>query len=332
MRRCSWLVLGCLWTLAQATAAPLFETEEPLALVLTGPLAQTLGDRSTDPAYLPYTLREGDSTAEVSVRPRGASRRSICRFPPLRLKFPRSGTPASFTGQDKLKLVTHCNRRASAEQNVLEEYLAYRLLNAVTDASFRVRPLHVTYVDAAHPQRSTLTRWAFVIEDVQALAARLGGSHLEPRRAAPAPLDADHAALISLFQYLIGNTDFALDKRRENQRCCHNAKLVARTDGLISVPYDFDQSGLVDAAYAGANPVHNARDVRTRVYVGACVPTDTLQDALDTLRQHRARLTRTVDAIPGMTASTRRRAHSYIDRFYDRTRPDNVARLLRGCR
>ena len=101
----------------------------------------------------------------LKVKPRGKSRRddAACKFPPLRLNFPKetpSGTP--FSGLDKVKLVTHCGRigePSSAYATRVElELLLYRVFNRISATSLRVQPLEVTYVDtekeAASAQRT----------------------------------------------------------------------------------------------------------------------------------------------------------------------------------
>jgi hypothetical protein len=73
---------------------------------------------------------------------------AICRDPPLRLDFDEA-TPLGtvFDGQNKLKLVTHCRDSDSYEQNLLEEYLAYRFYNLLTPISLGVQLAEITYLD-----------------------------------------------------------------------------------------------------------------------------------------------------------------------------------------
>jgi len=98
-----------------------------------------------------------------------------CPFPPIRLN-PQKGEPRGtvFDGQDKLKLVTHCHDWDSFEQNVLEEYLVYRIYNQLTDVSFRVQLVEITYLDTGG-ENDPLTRMGFLIENEDAMASRVGG-------------------------------------------------------------------------------------------------------------------------------------------------------------
>jgi hypothetical protein len=71
-------------------------------------------------------------------------------------------------------------------------------------------------------------------------------------------------ATLDLFQYAIGNTDWSVVHG-------HNVLLVESEAGLVTpVPYDFDFSGLVDAAYATVSPQLSITHVRQRVFRGVC--------------------------------------------------------------
>ncbi len=329
------LLSSLLFLLASADsviAETLFADDSVLLVTLEGPLSQTLRNAKDEPEYLPYTLRTETDAVDVEVRPRGSSRRDVCRFPPLRLKLPPIHSTGVFAGQNKLKLVTHCNSNREYEQNVLEEYAAYRILNILTDASFRVRLLKVTYLDSDRVQRRPPTRWAFAIENVDALAARLNGAHVEPDILPGGSLEARHAVLVSMFQYFIGNTDYSLSQRREGRACCHNAKLIQTPAALLSIPYDFDQAGLIDARYAGPNPVYAARDVRHRAYLGICTTDAALLDALQLFKQQRTEILSLFDNIAGMSDATRKRAQAYLRAFYARLAKNGVSRLQKRCR
>ena len=253
-----------------AQEAPLFASHEMITLDVTGPIRAMEEDRGDDPEYRDMTLRwtagVESGEAEVRFRPRGNFRkqRSTCRdMPPLRLNFATDEMVGTvFEGQNRLKLVTHCREGEQYEENVYEEYLAYRIYNAVTEQSFRVRLVRVTYNDPE--EGSTSTHPGFLIEDEDRMAERLGGEiqefdQLHPYRYAP-----ETETRVSVFQYLIGNTDFSLVEG-------HNVVVVRTEEGaLIPVPYDFDWSGLVAARYARPNETLGIRNVRQRLYRGFC--------------------------------------------------------------
>ncbi len=134
---------------------PLFETHNLMAVRIEAPLTTLITDRP-DKEYLDGTFSYLDSagtehTLDLKLRTRGITRRTktICNFPPIRLNFRKKQVDGTaFTGQDKLKLVTHCQaRKSSFEQLVLREYLAYRILQLLTDKSFSARLMRITYVN-----------------------------------------------------------------------------------------------------------------------------------------------------------------------------------------
>jgi hypothetical protein len=70
---------------------------------------------------------------------------------------------------------------------------------------------------------------------------------------------------------MIANVDWsAKEPAPDEEDCGHNGKLIGTVGhGVIVLPYDFDQSGLVSAAYA--TPMSDLRYVRERRCRGYCV-------------------------------------------------------------
>ena len=73
-------------------------------------------------------------------------------------------------------MVRHCRDGDDDEQNLLEEYLVYRSYNLLTDESFRVRLARITYADGEDDD-DPVVRYAFFIEEAEAIAERLGGGY-----------------------------------------------------------------------------------------------------------------------------------------------------------
>ena len=252
----------------------------------------------------------------------------------MRLNFRKKqveGTP--FAGVDKLKLVTHCRRSGKYEQNVLEEYLAYRILNLLTDRSFRVRLLQIDYVDNERGG-DTDRRYAFLIEDDDLLARRLGTTRIEVHSVLRDALQSEQAALVSVFQYLIGNTDFSMIAGPKDDLCCHNVVLFAGdNDQYLPVPYDFDFAGLVNARYAAPNPRLKIRRVTTRMYLGFCSYNAYVEGALSQILAQREQIMGLVDTVPGMEKRTRETARRFLAGFYEAmSEPGGAEKhLLRRC-
>jgi hypothetical protein len=165
-------------TAAADSADPLFQSQDTLNVEITAPLSTLVRERS-ETEYLPgvFSYKDVDGTPvtlEIKVRARGNFRHRNCDFPPVTLNFRKSQVEGTlFDRQDKLKMVVHCKITRQYEQSVLREYLAYRLLNSVTDLSFRVRLLQVVWVDSEE-RRASMVRSAFLIEHKDRLAARIG--------------------------------------------------------------------------------------------------------------------------------------------------------------
>ena len=171
------ILLGAILT-ASATAGaagseprPLFAEDGILRVTIDAPIA-TLMDVRPDEAYLKgsFTFTDLDGAEKrvsLKLRTRGNFRRKPehCDFAPIRLNFVKSEVKNTlFDGQDKLKLVTHCKTwEEGFEEYVFREYLAYRIYQVLTDVSYRVRLLDITYFDTQ--KDGELNRIGFVIED-----------------------------------------------------------------------------------------------------------------------------------------------------------------------
>ena len=276
-----------------AEAAPLFHSEEPIRLTLRTDI-KWLRDERNDSVEVEGTLTfvdlDGSETvSEIQTRARGNFRRSKknCRFPPLRLNF-RTGQMDGtvFEGQDKLKLVTPCHdERDDYQRYIFQEYLAYRILNILTPYSFRVRLVEITYEDTSEDY-DTRTKIGFLIEDEDDMAARARGTLEEVAQFHPARSFAEYSVLVGMFNYMIANTDWS-------PVYFHNVKLVRTEDArFLTVPYDFDFSGTVDARYATVDPsLHDRiRTVTRRLYRGFCRDELVYEQAVAPFREHRAEL------------------------------------------
>ena len=146
-----------------------------------------------------------------------------------------------------MKLGTHCRSDVSLfEQYVLREYTVYRLYNLLTPYSFRARLVRATYVDTVK-NKTVDTRYAMFIEDDDDVARRMSGRISDRLGLLFRNVDADTILLMTLFEYLIGNTDMSMKLQ-------HNVRIVETPANVVyPVPYDFDYSGLVDTSYAVAD-------------------------------------------------------------------------------
>ncbi len=311
------LLLLILWS-GVVNASPLFEDSSVLEATLAGPFGTLIRD-ARQKTYLPFSISTGGETLAAELRGRGHSRLKVCDFPPIRLKFPEPPPADSiFAGQDRIKMVTHCRKGARGEQDLLDEYAAYRMFNAVTDLSFRVRLLRVDYVDTDGVWSDEgESFFGFLIEPLEEFAVRTG---VQPVSLEGFPLyrhDLNNAALMYVMQYLIGNTDYMMLRADYDEKCCHNVELFERDSKIISVPYDFDLAGLVNAGYARPDSKLRIRRVTQRLYRGLCTDRVYLDAALETVWSRKQEILAVISEVPGLEARNRERAMSYLDKFFD---------------
>lgn len=328
------LMIILLAHVAQSSAASLFEDNAPLEVSISGPLS-TLIEEGDDRRELPFFLQANDLSHSINIRLRGNSRRRVCDFPPLRLNFKADDTAQSvFVGQDKLKLVTHCRNSNSAELNMLEEYAAYRIFNLISDVSYNVRLLHITYTDTdGRLRENTFDRYGFLIESASALASRVGGDPVQAPAVSLPALDSQQAATVYIFQYLIGNTDWSLVTADTDDACCHNGDLFDIGSTRYYVPYDFDLSGLVNASYARPDPSLRISRVTIRRYRGYCISTDALKYALSAIKARRADILDVVNQLPGLSQKVIKKKTKYLDQFFEQANNEDkiVKSFERRC-
>jgi hypothetical protein len=320
---------------------PLFAEQTPLELRITAPFEDLSNDdeeRPEYPAVVELTGADGEQLPlDIEIRIRGNSRVANCSFPPLSLDFPRDGVAGTvFAGQDRIKLVVVCEPRNSRHRDYLaQEFLIYRMLNALTDRSFRVRWANVEYVYSDNDRRAPFVEPAFLIEEDWEVAERLGMQVVEAESLSVASLDAGHTALLTAFQYLIGNTDWAVINGPPGELCCHNGKVVANNGEApyIVLPYDFDNAGLINAEYAFPSDRLPIRSVTQRLYRGFCGMSGEVGGAIAMLEDHRERLLGILDD-ERLSERGRERAVDFVgDSFEILNDPrDRERRIYADCR
>lgn len=301
-----------------AESLALFASETPLEFTLAADFKAVNKDRNPNstkvfPATLTVAGADGRAmTFPLNIRTRGHVRRMVqtCAFAPLRLEFQTEHIKGTvFEGHKNIKLGTHCRDADLFEQYVPREYAAYRIFNFLTPRSFRARLAKATYVDAA--SKNVLeSRMAIFIEDDDDVARRLEGRDIETQKLVFRRVDYDTITLLSLFEYLIGNTDMSMF-------LLHNIVLVQTQSGVIyPVPYDFDYSGLVDTRYAIPAKQFNLTSVRDRLYRGPCRTAAEFEPFFAQMLEAKAQTLALFDSIPGMEPNYRKDAQKYLERFY----------------
>jgi len=318
---------------AKAYEAPrIFRDFSPLELTITAPIRQLRRDRAVDTpwrvASVTARVDGGESTVPVRLRTRGIWRKKNCDIPPLLLNFAKDSVKGTvFARLDRLRLSMHCRDTDDFEQYVLQEFNLYRVQRLLTPLTFDVRLARVTYVDSE--KKDTIARrWAFVQEQDEPFAARVGATLVTTEGAGPADLHPYESAFLGVFQYFVGNSDFSI-------RALHNIVLVYRDEQYVPVARDFDWSGAVNPRYATPSPVLPIRSVRQRLMRGYCAPVDEYEKVFALFREKK-------DAIYGLYADSIgsllkpavvKSTLAYFDDFYKTINDPKAARqnIIAAC-
>lgn len=229
--------------------------------------------------YYPGTLTTEDGKSyRIEVKARGKYRRKIAEIPPLKIKFKKKLLKdEGFDTLNEIKLVLPTMDNAQGDELLIKEYLAYKMFEHLTSASVRARLVRLTIRDM-HVEKSR-KMYAILLEDEEETVARLNGQLIEQYGISPDSLIMNQAALVAVFEYMIGNTDWEISMLR-------NVRLIKSLESgkVLVVPYDFDFSGLVSAPYASPSSESGLKTVRDRFMMANGISTEHLKRALQGLR------------------------------------------------
>jgi hypothetical protein len=315
----------------EAEALPLFASLEPFEVVITADFKAVQRDRNVDSKKLyPGTLaivKDGAAGKPIPIqlRTRGNVRRNprLCEFAPLRLEFPKDGVKGTiFEGQGAVKLGTHCQSEGVYQQYMLKEYLANRLHNVLTPRSIRARLARVTYADTDTSKKPFMKPGIFY-EDADDMAKRVESRQLPVPRQMFQYLDQASLMFMSLFNYMIGNTDCSI-------LVLHNVVMLDDAKGVRHpVPYDFDYSGFVGAHYAVPGKGLGLLSVRDRMYRGPCKTEAEFNQALQPFREKQAELLALPASLPDLEDGQRKNAEKYLNEFFELiNKPDKVKKVF----
>jgi hypothetical protein len=198
------------------------------------------------------------------------------------------------------------------------EFLVYRMYNLLTKLSFRVRPMIIEYKDSKDGDNS-ITRFSFLIEDIDDVAKRNDFKELSIAKTPYKKLDPAITSKLSIFQFMIGNLDWAATSGPKEDSCCHNSRLIGVSNEAVpryGIPYDFDSSGLVNAHYASPPNGLKMRNIRQRLYRGFCAFNDELPQTAELFNEKKADILALFENNSYLNDRTRKDAINYIEDFY----------------
>jgi len=261
---------------AQEKQDKLFSESKPLNIALKVSISQ-VKDNTGDTLYEAHVLyyKDGKDTydsVKTEMKVRGKFRLENCYFPPLGLKFQKADVKGTlFDGNKSLKLVMPCKSQSSSNNLVVREFVCYKLYEILTPYCLKTRLVNLDFTEEQRKKEKNFQLKGILIENADKAAKRLNGKILGSITATPNVLQDTADLVVSLFQYMISNTDWSSMYQ-------HNIKLMQRgkQDPLIPITYDFDMAGLVDAPYAvvsetgGGDAIGEQNSVRDRLYRGWC--------------------------------------------------------------
>lgn len=293
-----------------------FENDTVLHVILSTDIKGLIKEKEkTDEQKGMFTVKLPDGTSvteEIQVNARGLMRRKVCQIPPLKLRFNNTTSPR-LKSLKNLKLVNSCRGGSGDEQLLLKEYLIYKMFNLISDKSFRVRLLSMTYEDSDGKKKPS-TDYAFFVEDVDAMAKRNNCSELNNQKLHSETCDREQMALVDIFQYMIGNTDWSVPNS-------HNIKLILPKKTVFAkpfvVPYDFDYAGVVNADYAAPDQMMQIENVTQRVYRGYSRPIEELRPAIQVFNNKKEKIYALINDLEPLKNSNKKWIINYLDDFYD---------------
>lgn len=250
----------------------LFELDEPLTLTMEFNIKEFRKTRRKDEYHKAnmtcHVSESFEVTHPVRVKARGEFRRDECTMPPYWINIRYAGIEAdSLRDVRKMKMVTRCKAAGTYRNLVLKEYLVYKIYNLLTPISFNVRLVRLKYIDTGREKKNVSESWGFFIEPEQMMARRLGARMIKSDKLSLRTVNPEMMDLVALFSYMVGQGDYSVTGR-------HNLKILALANpppqGFVTVPYDFDYCGFVDAPYATPGETLGILSVKERYYLGAC--------------------------------------------------------------
>lgn len=195
-----------------------------------------------------FQLPGGDTIRlDGRLRARGNIRKEVCFHPPLRIKFKKkelakAGLDSTY---NDIKMVIQCRSDGSGRQYLLREYLAYKLYECISPHAYKTRLIEL-HIKSEKDSENLL---GFFIEKEDEYEDRLGGKVIEAGRVRHSLIDRSSYVQMCFFQYLILNNDWSTVNK-------HNLEFVRFDTSSYAyvIPYDFDYSGWVNAAYAAPPP------------------------------------------------------------------------------
>jgi hypothetical protein len=291
----------------------IFDIESPVKISIKTNIDHIINNREIEPLPAKISVTTDDFSEEIhaTVEVRGNFRRKKenCDFPPIRIRLNKEGEveESIFGGNRSIKIVTHCKERSNQFlQFMAKEYTIYKIHNVITTFSFKVKMVEITYIDE-NDNLKPITRQAFMIEDVKYLAKRHHMYEFEGKLSADS-IDHDNLLTTSVFQFMIGNTDWIIQFAK-------NLKFLRDKSKTVLVPYDFDYTALVGTNYT-LDGGHTVLIYPERTFKGLCYETGELEAEFNRFRDKKDEIIELISKSSYLKSKSKTEMKNYINEFY----------------
>lgn len=313
------LVISSTATSQEISAISLFESDSIVHVRMITDMKSLVKNKYKE-VYQPATIQiiqtDGDTNSYVvKIKSRGNRRKDACNLPPIKVKFPKK----DFL-YNKLKWVITCNNSDPFDQVLLKEYMAYQIYEGYSEKSFKTELLHVDYIDTGRDNK-TFTRYAFIIENANSVADRIGGRVYNPKALKKSIINEEQLALFTMFQYMIANTDWAIES-------LHNIEAVTdpATSSVLILPYDFDYAGFVGAHYAVVHESLPIDEVTERYNKGFCMTEEICEKLRVKFITRREEVLQACREFKYFDKKTKKATELYLKEFFDKMENHKVAK------
>ncbi len=315
-----------------ATASTLFDTQSIIQLRLTADFKTlTSADDESEAQFgaATLTLLQDNENRDLSValKARGKSRlqKNNCKFPLFFVRFGDDIQDTPFEGTRVLPLTTHCQTKKVYQDYLHKEYLLYQVFSLLTDNSLRTRMAKIEYVDTGRNNRITES-YALFVEHFDQAADRLQ-TKISVASGRTNTTMSYQTALVEVFQYMIGNTDWSIPFG-------HNILLLENHEGVVPVPFDFDQAGAINTEYAVPSNKLPIKRVTQRLFRGVCKPAGISNAAIDHIASKQSEIDALITNHTVMSERSSVRMKKYFHRFFEIARQPRQREklILNECR
>ena len=284
-------------------------------------------------AMIRYKLEDGTEVEnKVLIRPRGNNRKARCYLPPIKIEFldDVDYQVAQFNEMGNVKMVSLCKVAGNYDQYLVKEFLIYRMYETINEYSLQTYFMKVNFIDS-EDKKKPFTGYAFIIEDIDHLAKRMKGAEFEREGLLPVHLYRPVMNPMSVFQFMIGNTDWHIPNM-------HNIKYITLDDKTIPspipVPYDFDYAGFVNTNYAVPRESLPIENIRERYYMGTCMTDEEISVVVNRFNESKDEIYDIVEQCNALQKFNITSSINYLNDFYVIINDDKLVKkyLLSNCK